>query len=639
MKTVYKPWGKEVWLELNDHYCYKRIYINSGYKTSYQYHNKKRETNYIISGKAEVWLENDNGIVEKKIMTEGDYFNVTPPKKHRVIALTDIVLQEVSTPEVDDVIRIEDDTNRKDGRLDGEHVPPCVCILAAGLGSRLKHHVKTKNKALIPINNKAIISHIIDKFPLEYEIIIATGYKSESLIEYCNIAHSNRKIKYQNVDKWEDSSVGPGYSILKCKEFLQRPFYITTVDCLIDSNLPPLDGNWLGVQETSYPEKYSTVDFDADGNVIDFKNKSKSGFDYAFIGLASVLNYEVFWNELSNNMKDYELVSAWLNPKNYPGLKAKKLKWIDSGNLDDLESAKIYFDDTPLSLSKDTEEVTYNIDSKIIKFNPDTEVTKNRYLRGSQLGDLIPSNLKGGGMFISYDWEDGNTLYSYNSFVLYKRFLDHFNNVIKKSTFKKYPELIVPFYIEKTFNRIKMFTEKYDSHYLNSELIINSKRYPTLNSLLECVKDNSSILLENDFYSNFHGDLQFDNIIYTSNDTFKYIDWRHSFAGSVECGDLYYDLSKLYGGSILSYDMLKSDNIIHISEGSSMLDISYPENEQLSKFKDLYEDWLSNKYDINKVKLITGLIYINMAPLHTHNFSKLLLCKSIELLNEYFNNK
>ena len=42
-KTIFKPWGKEVWLELNDKYCYKRIYINAGTKTSYQYHEKKLE--------------------------------------------------------------------------------------------------------------------------------------------------------------------------------------------------------------------------------------------------------------------------------------------------------------------------------------------------------------------------------------------------------------------------------------------------------------------------------------------------------------------------------------------------------------------------------------------------------------------
>ena len=48
MKTVTKPWGKEEWLELNEKYCYKRIYINPGYKTSFQYHEKKRETIQLL---------------------------------------------------------------------------------------------------------------------------------------------------------------------------------------------------------------------------------------------------------------------------------------------------------------------------------------------------------------------------------------------------------------------------------------------------------------------------------------------------------------------------------------------------------------------------------------------------------------
>jgi|SRR3989344_4079637 len=120
-KEVSKPWGKEVWLELNDYYCYKRIYINAGTRTSFQYHNKKRETNYIIAGEAEVWLENEKGTMEKFRMKEGDFFNVAPPKKHRVIAISDIILQEVSTPEVDDVVRIEDDAHRLDGKIESEH--------------------------------------------------------------------------------------------------------------------------------------------------------------------------------------------------------------------------------------------------------------------------------------------------------------------------------------------------------------------------------------------------------------------------------------------------------------------------------------------------------------------------------------
>jgi mannose-6-phosphate isomerase len=120
-KTVTKPWGREIWLELNEKYCYKRIHINAGTKTSFQMHEKKLETNYIIEGDAEVWLENNEGVIEKRIMKAGESFTVIPPKKHRVIAITNVILQEVSTPEVDDVIRLEDDDHRPNGRIASEH--------------------------------------------------------------------------------------------------------------------------------------------------------------------------------------------------------------------------------------------------------------------------------------------------------------------------------------------------------------------------------------------------------------------------------------------------------------------------------------------------------------------------------------
>ena len=333
MKTIHKPWGREEWLELNDSYCYKRIYINAGYKTSYQYHNFKRETNFIISGQAEIWLENDKGIVEKKIMGPGEYFNVTPPKKHRVIALTDIILQEVSTPEVDDVIRIEDDTNRVDGKIEGEHQTPAVLILAAGYGTRLKNLTNNINKVLLPINNKAIISHIIDMFPINYDIVIALGYEGESIKEYCKITHQNRNFIFVDVDVFDSENSGPGYSALMCSEHLQRPFYFITGDCMIDSPLPYLDGNWLGCYPTSYPEKYSTISTDEFDNIQSFSNKNIEGHDNAFIGLGSILDYQIFWDELSKNILNGEIVSAFTNPKNYPTFKIKKLKWFDTGNL------------------------------------------------------------------------------------------------------------------------------------------------------------------------------------------------------------------------------------------------------------------------------------------------------------------
>lgn len=116
MKVVKKPWGQEIWIELNDRYCYKQIQINAGHRTSLQYHNEKLETNYILSGEAEVVLGD-----EVKKMTEGEAFTVTPTVVHRVTALTDLVMMEVSTPEVDDVVRLADDASRPDGRIESEH--------------------------------------------------------------------------------------------------------------------------------------------------------------------------------------------------------------------------------------------------------------------------------------------------------------------------------------------------------------------------------------------------------------------------------------------------------------------------------------------------------------------------------------
>jgi choline kinase/mannose-6-phosphate isomerase-like protein (cupin superfamily)/thiamine kinase-like enzyme len=630
MKTVTKPWGKEEWLELNDRYCYKRIYINAGYKTSYQYHNLKRETNYIISGEAEVWLENDEGVVEKKIMKAGDYFNVTPPKKHRVIALTDIILQEVSTPEVDDVIRINDEFARGDGKIEGEHQTPAVLILAAGLGTRLESLTKEINKALLPINNRAIISHIIDKFPKDYEFVVAIGYKGELVKEYCKLVFPNHKFTFVEVDNIDGVGSGPGYSTLKCKEYLQRPFYITTCDCLIDSSIPHLDGNWLGVQPTSYPEKYSTVLVDGD-NIINYSNKSSEGYDMAFIGLAGIWDYNVFWNQLEKRTINGELVSAFESPLEYPTFKAKKLKWLDTGNLDDLNKTKQYFNDKPLSLQKDNNEITYKEGNLFIKFTPDKTILENRIKRANKLESTIPSEFGYVSNFMYYNWENGDTLYELDNSELFRKFLNtleiNLQEVCNNSV-----EHIHKFYKEKTYERLNKFISKNGERYFKTPHNINGVEYPSYESFFQSI--NFSKFNSNTFYKVFHGDLQFDNIVYNAkNDKFTYIDWRESFGGYTESGDIYYDLAKLYGGCIIPYNKMKDENNIHYLEGDYMIKYSYDISDKLSSFKVEFEEWVIKMgFDLDKIKLITGLIFLNMSPLHDEKFSKMLWFKSIELL-------
>ena len=145
-------------------------------------------------------------------------------------------------------------------------------------------------------------------------------------------------------------------------------------------------------------------------------------------------------------------------------------------------------------------------------------------------------------------------------------------------------------------------------------------------------------LYDNPSYSLFHGDLQFDNIIYNNKiDQFSYIDWRESFGDETDGGDIYYDLAKMYGGVLIPYNLAKKDNFLIFSEGSTFINYSYNLPESLSKFGHIYKNWIiSEGWDLEKVKLITAIIFLNMSPLHDEKFGKMLWFKSLELFDEIY---
>ena len=107
MKIVEKPWGKEEWLEVNDRYVMKLITLKAGHKTSLQKHLKKHETNYVIEGHGKQIIDG-----KEKNIGPGMYVVIPPNTVHRLIADENMVFLEASTPELDDLIRIEDDYKR-----------------------------------------------------------------------------------------------------------------------------------------------------------------------------------------------------------------------------------------------------------------------------------------------------------------------------------------------------------------------------------------------------------------------------------------------------------------------------------------------------------------------------------------------
>jgi mannose-6-phosphate isomerase len=112
MKIVEKPWGREIWVAHTDKYALKIIEVNQGTRSSLQYHVKKHEHIYVDSGKLQVEWENDAGDMEVLQLKPGDVIENKPGRKHRVTAIENVRLIEVSTPELDDVVRVEDDYKR-----------------------------------------------------------------------------------------------------------------------------------------------------------------------------------------------------------------------------------------------------------------------------------------------------------------------------------------------------------------------------------------------------------------------------------------------------------------------------------------------------------------------------------------------
>jgi mannose-6-phosphate isomerase len=126
--TTIKPWGKEErWALSEGKYAAKILHINKGHQLSRQYHVKKDETFLVQSGEMDldiglpagfklfkdIWLPMNTEPLRTLHMKPGDTFHCKPLTVHRMSAITDTVVIEVSTPELDDVVRLEDSYGRE----------------------------------------------------------------------------------------------------------------------------------------------------------------------------------------------------------------------------------------------------------------------------------------------------------------------------------------------------------------------------------------------------------------------------------------------------------------------------------------------------------------------------------------------
>lgn len=112
-RRVEKPWGHEVIWAHTDRYVGKTLVIETGKRLSLQKHEVKDESILVVSGRLRLWLEDDAGEVRIEELGPGAARHVATGRIHRYEAVSRCELMEVSTPELDDVVRLEDDFGRE----------------------------------------------------------------------------------------------------------------------------------------------------------------------------------------------------------------------------------------------------------------------------------------------------------------------------------------------------------------------------------------------------------------------------------------------------------------------------------------------------------------------------------------------
>jgi choline kinase len=511
-----------------------------------------------------------------------------------------------------------------------------VCVLTAGKGTRMGALGLQLNKALHPVDGKAIISHIIENFPIETEFVIGIGYLSEQVRQYLQVAHENRKFNFVEVDNYEGIGSGPGYSLLCCQEYLQKPFYFVSCDTLWGNTLNwALTDNWLGVARVSAIESQSYCNLKIDNDrVVELRDKmhvDDVAFQ-AFVGLCHIKDFAIFWDALGNK----EVVAGEHQISNgikaliiKTDVRAQSIEWIDVGDADKYKKTVSRYENFDFSKQN---EVLYIVNRKVIKFFVDTKVTLRRVQKSRLNPKVFPQITYQAGQFYAYDFQAGQTLYQVNNEHIFRQFLQWLETDLWKSqaiSSEVMRATCLKFYQDKTMERLAMYHQKYTNSEGASK--VNGRTIPSTGDLLSALP---WARLTEGVPCFMHGDLQFDNVLYDiTSDKFLLLDWRQEFGGHVEFGDLYYDFAKLYGGIILNYDYIKL-NLLNYSENELGIFFDFAQRFQADNYLSILSNYIQEKgYDLVKVRILVALIYLNMSPLHHYPFDKMLYSLGRELLH------
>ncbi|KKN98947.1 hypothetical protein LCGC14_0141920 [marine sediment metagenome] len=497
-----------------------------------------------------------------------------------------------------------------------------VLIPTAGVGSRLGNHCDHVNKTLVPVANRPIISYIIEKFPPDIELIIDLGHKGELVKEFLTLAYPDRKFTFI----WANRK-GLTSDLCDYEEILQCPFIFFTNDAIVTEDVPVPDHDWMGYADIRAGQDYRSIVVDSwdDTVVKDVGEKGIHTEAKAYIGICGIYDYKAFWG----NMKIIKTVGgtgqgeagALSRMVKEQTVRGKKFTWYDTGTVEALAYANDTFsrDGDPNILPKEQEHIWF-CNGRVIKFSTDQDFTAERVVRANTLEGYVPKLEGSTASMYCYPMVDGRVLSNTITTSRFKDFLTWLEGLWgeQKLLTKEIQKVYLEFYKDKTTQRIHDYFERFGYH--DSRQCINGVDVPSVAELLGRIDWS---WMSTGIPVRFHGDLHFENTIDTG-EGFCLLDWRQNFGGLKDYGDIYYDLAKLWHGLIVSH------GIIH--QGLYEIDIyGTTVNFDLLRRQTLIdcETWLKqylirNHYDHHKVKVLTALIYLNIASLHHQPYAEML---------------
>lgn len=522
-----------------------------------------------------------------------------------------------------------------------------VCILAAGVGKRNSYSTDS-HKSLLTIHNRAIISIIMDSFPRKTDFIVAVGHNKELIKDYLSIAESQRNYKICEVKNYSKKFSGPATSLLSCKKYLNQPFIFISCDTII-KKLDRYDFkyNWVGISEVEKSNDYlifernmdKVINFFDKKDIKDLPDSIKKPYD-AFIGLAGIYDYKLFWKSLETNklLVNNELqVSNGFNVLIKKGLKAKKIDWKDVGSDDSYKNVLNLYSIQHLPKKSETLFIEKN---RVIKFFKEKNKALKRFNRSKFIFRNMPKDISLKNNFLSYRYMKGNMLSEEKNKRVFLKFLEKsFQSIWKPINLEKKNDKIFRnecdfFYRIKTFERVNFFLSKKGIE--DRRVKINNLEVPKVKEALKAL--NWTSFNKQAIPVKFHGDPQPENIIH-NNDKFFFIDWRECFGKNLLYGDIYYDFAKIHHALIVSGKIIRSNNY-HVDIKKDEISLNIKTRKNLINFLLIFEKFLINKkYNLNNVRLMSIIIYLNIAALHDNPYDEFLFFFGRYLLQLFIENK